>query len=114
MYSLRNGGVMAEAADEQTLRKIQTASKIRSLGLKLEKPCHRGPKIMVYDMPRELDNERELMETFHQQNFGDSGVSLDTLKRDMGLAVVTSEMVKLAEETMLDVVLFQEPYVLHN
>ncbi|KAJ8873371.1 hypothetical protein PR048_027007 [Dryococelus australis] len=41
MHSLRNGGVMVEAADEQTLRKIQTVSKIRSLGLKLEEPRRR-------------------------------------------------------------------------
>ncbi|KAJ8879371.1 hypothetical protein PR048_019979 [Dryococelus australis] len=60
-----------------------TANRIKSVGLKLEEARRRGPRIMVYGVPRDIDKEAEILETIHSCNFEDYGVSLDTLMSSM-------------------------------
>lgn len=76
------GGVLIEAADEDTLIKLRNHDKFKSLGIRVETPRLRGPKVILFDVPREYDVEG-FVEKFHGQNFAHGEVTLDEMKAEM-------------------------------
>lgn len=69
------GGVLIEAADDSTLMKLRNAEKFKELGIRVETPKLRGPKVIIYDVPRESDNDT-FVNKMLGQNFPDEAEDL--------------------------------------
>lgn len=76
------GGVLIEAADESTLLKLRNHAKLKEMGIRVETPRLRGPKVILFDVPREHDSEG-FIEKLHGQNFTGTEVTVDELKAEV-------------------------------
>lgn len=76
------GGVLIEAADEETLTKLRNAAKLKDLGIRVEAPKLRGPKVILYDVPRDCDDEG-FVSKLVGQNFADSQMTVEQFQSEV-------------------------------
>lgn len=87
---IRGGGMLIEAGDEQTLTKIKNSQRLKEIGLRIEEPKKRGPKVIIYDIPRTDDNDK-LLERLFQQNLQDKGFDKEETIKQMTIRLRTGK-----------------------
>lgn len=60
----RSGGVAIETVSKKELNEVKVCVRFAEVGLKVEEPRKIGPKLIVYDVPTVLTNEKFLSELF--------------------------------------------------
>lgn len=79
---VRKKGVLVETADQKDIERMVEGTlekKLRAGGLKAEVPPRRGPRILIYDVPREIE-VGDLPGMVFAQNLRGSGFDLETFK----------------------------------
>lgn len=87
---VRGGGVLIEAGDDRTLDRIKKSIKLKDLGLKLEEPRKRGPKVIIYDVPRTEDNDNFLNRLW-QQNMQDTELDKEEILKKTTIRLRTGK-----------------------
>ncbi|XP_023210405.1 uncharacterized protein LOC111613288 [Centruroides sculpturatus] len=64
---LRNKSLLLEVENDDDIEKILRNKKLRESGLKAEQQSKRNPKVIMYDVPRQLE-EKDLLEALRIQN----------------------------------------------
>ncbi|CAB3252543.1 unnamed protein product [Arctia plantaginis] len=68
--SRMNVGVVLRVANERQLKKLESVDAIKSVGLRLEKPKGRRPRIIVKDVPGSME-DRAFLTALYRQNIKD-------------------------------------------
>lgn len=64
---INNNGILVETETAQDLENVLKNEKLQSAGLKVGLPIKKRPKMIIYSVPRELE-EKEIIAAIHQQN----------------------------------------------
>ena len=64
---IRDGGLVVETATEEDLCKIERHGQLKACGYKVTKAGASNPRIVVFDVPRNL-SEKDVVETIYSQN----------------------------------------------
>ncbi|GLV33529.1 hypothetical protein CBL_20258, partial [Carabus blaptoides fortunei] len=78
LRTIRNGGITIETVNEKDLNKIKNSKLFEQAGLVVDIPRKILPKIIIYDVPEEINND-ELMDDIHSKNLSEI-ISMKELK----------------------------------
>lgn len=91
MRRIKKKGVLVQAEQERDIERMIDGTLGRKLdagGLKAAIPTRRGPRILIYDVPRDLE-DAELVKTIFELNIKGKGMDLNTFKDQFKLAFRT-------------------------
>ncbi|XP_063227430.1 uncharacterized protein LOC134533746 [Bacillus rossius redtenbacheri] len=78
---ISRGGILIESEDKETIAKLLKDERFKKSGIRVEKPKSRGPKIIIFDVPKEYDS-KNFSEDLYEQNLSEMDISKEEFIKD--------------------------------
>lgn len=99
---IRDKGLLIETETEKDLKLIQASKKINEEGLKIEEPRKIGPKLLIFDVSKEM-KDSDILEEIYHRNVAEKGMTQEEFKKDVRVRFRTGDPKKKDSNVIVEV-----------